>query len=349
MRILAVTNMYPSPARPGSGVFVAEQVRALREMGVEVQVEFIDRRTEGPWVYYRAADRVRRAVDRFRPSVIHMMYGGVLADQITRGAHLRPIVLTFHGSDLLGENHSGFWRRMVSSYGVLCSRRAARRAQAVIIVARHLESALGGCVPAERLHVIPCGIDLERFRSVDRPEAQRRLGWAPELFHVLFASSNGDPVKRPDLARAAVEQLRREGIPAEFHFMSGIPNVEVPAWLSASDALLLTSAHEGSPTIVKEALVAGLPVVSVDVGDVAERIMGVEGCYLAQPSPDDLAHQLTRVWQRHARLAYRPQFDELSSTHAAHRLAAVYRQFGELPFAESPAVPSRNAQAADAA
>jgi len=39
----------------------------------------------------------------------------------------------------------------------------------------------------------------------------------------------------------------------------------VPVWLNASDALLLTSMHEGSPTVVRKRWRAGLPVVSVDV------------------------------------------------------------------------------------
>jgi hypothetical protein len=50
---------------------------------------------------------------------------------------------------------------------------------------------------------------------------------------------------------------------------------QVPQWLNASDVLLMTSLHEGSPTIVKEALACGLPTVSVDVGDVGEQIKGV--------------------------------------------------------------------------
>jgi len=57
-------------------------------------------------------------------------------------------------------------------------------------------------------------------------------------------------------------------------------------WLNASNVLLLTSLHEGSPTVVKEALACGLPVVSVDVGDVAERIEGIEGCHLAVATPE---------------------------------------------------------------
>src|SRR5207245_1424254 len=125
---------------------------------------------------------------------------------------------------------------------------------------------------------------------------KRRLGWSTQSFHVLFASSNGDPVKRPWLASAAVAKMSNpQDRPAELHYLAGIPNGEVPVWLNACDVLLLTSLHEGSPTVVKEALACGLPIVSVDVGDVAERIEDLEGCHLARPQPAELAAKLDQV------------------------------------------------------
>src|SRR5579859_3228090 len=167
MRILAVTNMYPSPAFPGRGVFVEEQVKGLRSIGLEVRVLFVDRREEGPLVYYRLRNKIAAAVAEFEPDVIHVMYGGVMADQIVRRHHARPVVVTFHGSDLLGENLSGWRRKIISRYGVYCSKRAAKAAEGMIIVARHLAGALKGAATTEKVRLIPCGIDLERFKPMD--------------------------------------------------------------------------------------------------------------------------------------------------------------------------------------
>jgi glycosyltransferase involved in cell wall biosynthesis len=108
------------------------------------------------------------------------------------------------------------------------------------------------------------------------------------------------------------------------HYLTSIPNAEVPAWLSASDVLLLTSMHEGSPTIVKEALACGLPVVSVDVGDVAERIEGIEGCYVARPQPAELAAKLCLVRQLGQRIDCRTRLEELSITSVAQKLKRCY-------------------------
>lgn len=321
MRILAVTNMYPSAASPGSGVFVQEQVKGLCAIGLDVRVLFVDRRGEGPLQYYRMRNRIAAAVADFEPDTLHVMYGGVMADQIVRRHHFRPVVVTFHGSDLLGENLSGWTRKIISRYGVYCSRRAARAADRVVVVARHLAKALNGGVNRDKVRVIPCGIDMERFKPMDPLWCKQRLGWDPRSFHVLFASSNGDPVKRPWLAKAAVA-----GMSAELHYMTGISNVEVPLWLNASDALLLTSVHEGSPTIIKEALACGLPIVSVDVGDVAERIEGIEGCHLAQPEPADLAAKLGLVQRNGKRINCRTQLDELSIVSVAQQLKRCYEE-----------------------
>ena len=142
MKILAITNIYPSPDKPWLGTFVEQQVRGLQAAGIEVKVLYFDRKKEGPLIYYRMERRIAEAVAEVDPDLIHVMYGGVMADRITRRPRSVPVVVTFHGSDLLGENLSGLVRKVVSGYGVRCSKRAARRASGVVVVARHLLKAL---------------------------------------------------------------------------------------------------------------------------------------------------------------------------------------------------------------
>lgn len=330
MRILAITNMFPTSRAPASGVFIEEQIKGLRTRGLDVQVFFVDRRREGPSIYYRMEPLLRHALADFGPDLIHVMYGGVLAAQVTAASGLPPVLVTFHGSDLLGENFSGPVRKIISRYGVHCSRKAARKARGVVVVARHLMGALGPRVERDKVRIIPCGIDLERFKPLARTECCHRLGWCAEEFHILFASSSGDPVKRPQLARAAAARLARERAGVNFHLLSGVPNNEVPFHLNASDVLLLTSRHEGSPTVVKEALACGLPVVSVPVGDVAERIGGVHGCHLAKPDATDLAWKLDLVYQDRRRLDCREKLKALSIEAAAAELEQFYRELAPM-------------------
>jgi len=347
VKILAVTNMYPSPERPGSGVFIEQQVQGLLSRGMDVRVMFADRRKQGPSVYYRIGTMIQRELADFTPDLVHVMYGGVMADRVTKQRGLPPTVVTFHGSDLLGENLSGLARKLISHYGVLCSKKAAHRANGIIVVAHHLLNTLGKTGNPGRVEVIPCGIDLQRFKPLDQRRCRERLGWQPGDFHVLFATSEGDPVKRPELARAAVKLLDGKNGRVKFHVLSGTPNTEVPYWLNAADVLLLTSKHEGSPTIVKEALACGLPIVSVPVGDVPERIGGINNCHLADANPEDLAGKLELVYRSRQRLRCGEKLHEISCQTIAARLERFYIEIlGRCPASEAPSPTAASKSAA---
>jgi hypothetical protein len=85
--------------------------------------------------------------------------------------------------------------------------------------------------------------------------------------------------------------------------------------MNASDVLLLTSLHEGSPNVVKEALACNLPVVSVPVGDIPERIGRVPGCVVCKDALADtivigLASVLERGESFNGRVLAENQFDE---------------------------------------
>ena len=326
LSILAVTNIYPTDTHPTLGVFVEQQVKGLREIGLQVEVFYVDRVGKGMGAYFRMLKPLGAAVRKTKPALLHVMYGGVMADRVTRWNSQCPTIVTFHGSDLLGENFSGRWRQWISHYGVRCSRRAAGMAQGVIVVSQRLKQALPAGLDESKVRVIPCGIDLERFRPMEQVTCRRQLGWREHSFHVLFPSNNGDPVKRPGLAAAAVEALNGAGVSAELHYMRGVSNAEVPIWMNASDALLLTSVHEGSPTVVKEALACGVPVVSVDVGDVGERIEGIAGCHLSSPQPEALAAKLMLVRQADCRVSAQAKVQELSLRRIALRLDRFYRE-----------------------
>ena len=324
MRILAVTNMYPVPEAPTLGMFVEQQIKGLRQIGLDVYVMYVNRFQKGMLVYVDLPSQLRVQIDRFQPDVVHAMYGGIMADQVTRTVRDRPTVVTFHGSDLLGQCLSGRLRNLIANYGVRASWKAARRSHRIVAVSKILQDALPDGVDRSKVRIIPNGIDLERFKPLDQDECRKRLGWDPGAFHLLFASNSGDPVKRPELAQVAVDYLQRQRIPAEMHYLRGIPNDQVPVWLNASNVLLLTSFHEGSPTIIKEALACNLPIVSVNVGDVSEHINGIEGCYIALPDPNDLAAKLFLVHCRKGRVVGRFKMREFSLERIACQLRIVY-------------------------
>lgn len=325
MRVLAVTNIYPTSHSPASGTFVEQQVEGLRRRGVDVEVLLIDRARKGVRVYFEIERRLAAAVETHRPDLVHVMYGGVMARSVSRCSKNLPLIVSFCGSDLLGENLPGIRQWMVKC-GVKASHEAARKAHGIVVKSKNLLAALPSDVNHDKVRVIANGIDLQRFKPVIRQECRDKLGWRSDRFHVLFPANNGTPRKRPALARMAVEELNRIGIEADFHSLREIPHADVPLWINASDAVLLTSLHEGSPNIVKEALACNVPIVSVDVGDVAERIDGIEGCYLASSDPFELATKLLLVSRGQRRVKGRERIQQLSLEAVAKRIIDFYQE-----------------------
>jgi len=326
VKVLVVTNMWPSPERPRVGTFVERQVRGLEQRGLAVEPLVIDRPSGGMLAYRRAAAAVREACRRLQPDVVHVMYGGVMAGAVAPTLADLPWVQAFCGTDLLGEQIGSPVQKLRGWVGAVCSRWVARRADQVVVKSANLARALPRGVAPNRVHVIPNGVDFELFRPMDRRECRLGLGWSEEVFHVVFSTPRlADANKRLPLAREAVDKLADHGIEAELHVMLEVPHHQVPVWLNAADAVLMTSHHEGSPNIVKEALACNRPVVSVDVGDVRERIDGIEGCYLAEPEAGDLAAKLARVAAGPRVVEARSRMEELSIEVVADRLIRVYR------------------------
>lgn len=325
MKILAVTNMYPTAANPWLGNFVEQQVKGLCEIGMEVEVLLLDRAAEGARTYLRMREEIRKRLSQGKHDLVHVMYSGVMADLATRGLGQIPAVITIHGSDLMGERLSDPIRRFSAHVGVLATRRAAKRANGIIVVSNRLRDALPLEIDRAKVRVIPCGIDLDRFKPEDALECRRKLGWRTDTYHILFAT-NGNPVKRPELARKTVDLLLQRGVKAELHEMRGIPYSDVTTWINASHAMILTSLHEGSPTIVKESLACNVPVVSVDVGDVIERTTGIAGCHVVGATVHDLAKGLQEAVSVRNDVDGRSHMQDLSIIRIAERIGDFYRE-----------------------
>jgi teichuronic acid biosynthesis glycosyltransferase TuaC len=325
MRVLAVTNIFPTEADPSQGTFVEQQIKGLRKAGVEIEVLHFDRRGQGMSAYKDISAAVRQAEARFRPDLVHAMYGGVLGHR-TVSAASRPTVISFCGSDLLGDaDNSWVRRRIIGRYRVWVSHRAARAASAIVVKSAGLCEALPPDIDAAKVTILPNGIDLNRFRPLDRDRCRASLRLDSKKFNILFVDSKGQHRKRLWLAEAAAEAARELGVPAQLHAIGNVAHDQVPVWLNGADALILTSIHEGSPNIVKEALACDVPVVSVNVGDVEERIAGVDGCYLCGDAPRDLGAALQAVYSGRRRVEGRERMRELSIEAVAERMIQVYR------------------------
>jgi len=264
--------MYPDAQNPDFGTFVQEQVEGLRMRGLDVDVLVVGGKRR-KLSYIDGVQRFRRHLHQRQYDLIHAHYvfSGIVA-RLQRGC---PLLVSFHGA-----------AEMVGWVGLLC-KMLAPLADAVTVTSLEHKAQLG----RKDAYVIPCGVDLDLFVPMPKEEARQRLGLPLEKKLVLFVGILR-PEKRLDVIQAAVQMLQHEDESIELIIATGQPHERIPLYMNACDVLALASDYEGSPVVIKEAMACNLPIVSVDVGDVAQMIGGTEGCYVCQREPVDMAQKL---------------------------------------------------------
>ena len=318
MKVLFVTNMWPDDERPWYGAFVKSQADSLERLGIEIDVLPI-RGYAGRAAYARAAMRMRRLTRRGGHDVVHAHYGH--AGVVARTQRRSPLVVSYCGDDVLGTRTSEGGLTPRSRVEAAAFRQLARVAAATITKSREMAETLPEDV-RHRNHVIPNGVDLDRFKPIDKREARARLGWDPGERTILFLANPAIPTKNHPLAAATCARLPGVRLRVEHDR----PYEEVPLLLSAADAMLFTSLSEGSPNVVKEAMAAELPVVSTAVGDVPERLRGVAGCHICEPDPDALAGALASALAHGRSPEARAAVADLSSEVVARRIQRLYER-----------------------
>jgi glycosyltransferase involved in cell wall biosynthesis len=319
MKVLMITSEWPTPNHPEWVPFLVREVQQLRNQGLHLDI-FPFQGNMRPANYVAAWHALQQRVVDHAYDLIHAQFGqsALLAVVPKR----LPLVVTFRGSDLNGI--IGAQGRLTLAGRMLryLSQLVSLRADEIILVARKLAAAL----PRKRYHVIPSGLDLSLFHPVSQQEARRQLNLCPDYHYVLFVASRRNPIKRYALAKAATSIIESER-PVELLVVEGEPPNRVPLYMNAADVLVLTSTREGSPNVVKEALACNLPVVSVDVGDVRERLQGVGGCRVTEDDrAETIAAALREVLRRGQRVNGRETVRHLSLEMTAQRIIDVYRQ-----------------------
>lgn len=294
MKILMVTNQYPTPTKPDTNPAVLHQENGLREVGVDIDIFFLDRVEDGPLAYFQSYLPLLRRWRKHNYDLLHVQFGGVQALVGTMVARNRTI-LTFHGTDLHGGSPKTWRARFASTLNTWCSRQAALKAGGVIIVSSNLEPHLPKAV-LPRVKIFPPGVDYWLFSPTSSREARVELNLDIDAKYILFSDISSSSVKRRDIALAVEREVQKHISEAKLLFLTRQPYWRVPLYLNAADCLLLTSDKEGSPNIVKEALAVNLPVVSVDVGDVRLRCSSVPNCQIVSREINTLSEAVLRAF-----------------------------------------------------
>lgn len=308
MKILIVASNNKNRYAP----FIQEQAEALQHAGCKI--EWFGIQGKGVVGYLKAIPKLSKKINECKPDVIHAHYGlsCLLANLATRKI---PVVSTYHGSDInerIGRKFSciAMW---LSAWNIFVSQRNVNIAR-----------------PRKCWSLIPCGVAMSEVQLLTRAKARKALGWEYADKKVLFAGAFDNGIKDSALACSVMERLAKSDerlANTELIELKGYSREEVNTLMCAANCLLMTSKTEGSPQVIKEAMACGCPIVSVDVGDVAERTSGVDGCYvISSREPKDIAAALEKAIEFDGKTTGRERIikDGLSNELIAKRIIEIY-------------------------
>ena len=256
----------------GVNELVKNQGDSLIKIGVDVRYYTIQSGARG---YVGSICALKRLLKGEKFDLIHAHYS-LSAFAATLAVGKMPLVVSLLGS----EAYKPFYHRWIIVLFHYC------RWDKTIVKTYDMLKRL----KVKNARVLPNGVDFERFKPISRDIARDIIEYPRTKTLILFVSDPARKEKNYSLACETFKLLGDEN--ADLMPVFNVPNKDIPYYMNAADVLLLTSNREGSVNVIKEAMACNLPIVSTDVGDVRDNIMGVKGCYVCDSDSVSLAKGL---------------------------------------------------------
>jgi glycosyltransferase involved in cell wall biosynthesis len=261
----------------------------------------------------QALRELRRIVRTFKPHIVHThtAKAGALgrAAALLAGRRRPVIVHTYHGHVL-----EGYFGPAVTAGYRAVERGLARFSDRLVGVSQATVDDLVRLrvAPPERFTVIPLGLELDRFLSLE-PRPDPGDGDAVALYTGRLV-----PIKRVELLLRALARARAGGarlslvVLGDGELRAGLERLaaqlgiagavsflgyrdDVLDHLAAADMAVLSSANEGTPVALIEAAAAGRPLVGTRVGGVADVVGPGTGLLVESGDEEQLASALSRL------------------------------------------------------
>lgn len=286
MKVLHITNNFPTKNLPIFGIFVKEQIDSLTAIGVSNEVFFMNTRENGKMEYLKGYFRLIKLLQKKKYDIIHChhAYSGFIFI-LTGLSFFTKKILSYQGTpDIEG--------------GYLFFKFNSHFFNSIILKANFKKYL------SKRTEYLPNGTNIDFFKPLNKEKCKENLGLDPNIHYILFMDSYvGRPYKRYDRFKKVIQLLRDK---------YNIQNIKelvltdtrrdlIPQYINASSFHLLTSDVEGSPNSVKECLACNIPIVATPVGNVKELMGDIDGCYISESfDPEELADHCIKVLQNKA-------------------------------------------------
>lgn len=308
MKVIFVSRSKTGKPNP----FVQEQADILAK-NFDITIKHFLIGKGGLGGYLKAVVDLFYFIKKNKADIVHVHYGlSALVAVVNKFffLHKFKIIITFHGSDInkASERTFSLFAAHFASHNILVSSKMSR-------FFRHNYS------------VIPCGIDTQvdlAFRELTRQENN----WGKNDFVILFSSGFDRPEKDPAFAFQVIERFKRVSCRnVRFLELKGYSRLQITRLMQAADALILCSKREGSPQVIKEAILNGLPVISNDVGDVKLICSGVDNCFIVAKQVQAYVRHLELIARKQVRIQNRrPVLEKFDNNKISNQIFEIYNE-----------------------
>ncbi|MFA5010583.1 MAG: glycosyltransferase family 4 protein [Ignavibacteria bacterium] len=322
MKVLFVS----SGNQRGLSIICKAQADDLRSIGIEVQSFLIEGR--GILGYTKNIFSLKKYLKINKLDLIHAHYGlsGIVA-LCAKGKE--KLVVSFMGDDILGSNtNSGKIKiisRIIAKINIFL---ANIFYDFVIVKSKEMRKK----IRTNKVEIVPNGVNLLKFPVLDKSSAREKLAIKSDSKLIIFVADPKRHEKNYKLAEQAVKLSKINNL--EFRTIYKTTHSELYLYYNAADIVLMTSFHEGSPNVIKEAMACNCSIVTTNVGDISWVIGSTPGCFITKFNVQDVLAQILfalNFVKENGRTYGRDRIIELGldSVAVAKRINEIYHRISE--------------------
>jgi teichuronic acid biosynthesis glycosyltransferase TuaC len=260
MKVLHITNLYPTVKHSTYGIFVKEQIKSLEDKNLQ-NYYFINAKEFGIKAYFKAFVDLYYLTKKYDILHCHHQFS------------VLPVIFSKK-------------KKILSVLGDLSKRSLSNRIIYYLVKQRCKIIIFKNTIPIinSKYYLLPNGVNTEVFIPIEITKARKILNLDQSKIYVLFVCNGNldNPIKRKDKFDRVLEELNKNGIIYEELILSNVERDKIVYYYNSANLMLVTSEHEGSPNAVKEAMACNLPIVSTPVGDVYRNLKNVTNSFVTK-------------------------------------------------------------------
>lgn len=316
MKIVVISNMYPSEKDPSFGIFVKLFVDGLLDNGVDVEL-LVKKKEVRPWInlfhYFQFYLRVFIKIHKDSSSIFYVHYANhsLVPFIISKKNIIRRTIINFHGGDL----HPRTTFNKVLSH---LTQSVTKRAQHFVVPSQYLKDELGKRYDVFSKNVIISpsgGVDLSKFKPIKKSFTvdKLKLGYVGRLdegkgievlLDALYKLSKSEVTFSASIVGGgmlfsyAVNKINKLGLSGCVEFFGVQSHDELAKIFPVLDVFIFPSFEESLGLVGIEAMSCGVPVIGSNIGGIASYVEdGKNGFLFKKGDSEDLVEKIIKFYQ----------------------------------------------------